>query len=67
MSFQSPALALFLELASIPSPPGEERAMADAVLRYLGDLGLEADEDGCGPEIGSTMGNIYARVDGASQ
>jgi tripeptide aminopeptidase len=67
MSFQSPALALFLELASIPSPPGEERAVADAVLRYLGDLGLEADEDACGPKIGSTMGNIYARVDPAAE
>jgi tripeptide aminopeptidase len=56
-------LSLFLELAAIPSPPGEEREVADAVLRYLGDLGLEADEDGCGQEIGSTMGNIYARID----
>src|SRR6266498_1563580 len=63
MSFQTPALALFLELAAIPSPPGEERAVADAVRRYLADLGLEADEDGCGPEIGSTMGNIYARLE----
>jgi tripeptide aminopeptidase len=63
MSFQSPALALFLELAAIPSPPGEERAVADAILRYLADLGLEADEDGCGAEIGSTMGNIYARLE----
>jgi tripeptide aminopeptidase len=63
MSLHDPALSLFLELASIPSPPGEERAVADAVLRYLGDLGLEADEDACGPEIGSTMGNIYARLD----
>src|SRR6266511_4256331 len=63
MSFQTPALALFLELAAIPSPPGEERAVADAVRRYLADLGLEADEDGCGPEIGSTMGNIYVRLE----
>jgi tripeptide aminopeptidase len=63
MSLHEPALSLFLELASIPSPPGEEREVADVVRRYLADLGLEADEDGCGPEIGSTMGNIYARVD----
>jgi tripeptide aminopeptidase len=56
-------LSLFLELVAIPSPPGEEREVADAVLRYLRDLGLEADEDGCGPEIGSTMGNVYARID----
>jgi len=59
----SPALDLFLELAAIPSPPGEERAVADVVLRYLRDLGLEPDEDGCGPEIGSTIGNIYVRLE----
>jgi tripeptide aminopeptidase len=53
---------LFLELAAIPSPPGEERAVADAVLRYLRDLDLEPDEDGTGPEVGSTMGNIYVRL-----
>jgi tripeptide aminopeptidase len=54
---------LFLELAALPSPPGEERAVADAVVRYLRELGLEPDEDGCGPSIGSTMGNIYARLE----
>ena len=37
--------------------------VADVVLRYLRDLGLEPDEDGCGPEIGSTMGNVYARLE----
>jgi len=52
-----------MELAALPSPPGEERAVADVVLRYLGGLGLEADEDGCGPSIGSTAGNIYARLE----
>ena len=35
MTAPSPALALFLELAAISSPPGEERAVADVVLRYL--------------------------------
>jgi tripeptide aminopeptidase len=52
-----------MELAAIPSPPGEERAAADAVLRYLRGLGLEPDEDGAGAQIGSTMGNIYARLE----
>jgi tripeptide aminopeptidase len=60
---QSSVLSLFLELAAIPSPPGEERAVADAVLRYLRELGLEPDEDGCGSAIGSTMGNVYARLE----
>ncbi|MHB8470713.1 MAG: M20/M25/M40 family metallo-hydrolase [Gaiellaceae bacterium] len=54
---------LFLELAALPSPPGEERAVADVVLRYLADLGLEADEDGTGPETGSSIGNVYARLE----
>src|SRR3954453_1418838 len=57
----SEALALFLELAALSTPPGQERPAGDVVLRYLRDLGLEPDEDDCGPRIGSTMGNIYAR------
>ena len=56
-------LALFLELAALPSPPGEERAVADRVLDYLGALGLEADEDGAGAKVGSTMGNIFCRLE----
>jgi tripeptide aminopeptidase len=59
----SEAVDLFLELAAIPSPPGEERGVADVVLRYLRGLGLEPDEDDCGPRIGSTAGNLYARVE----
>jgi tripeptide aminopeptidase len=59
----SEAVDLLLELAAIPSPPGEERGVADALLRYLGGLGLEPDEDECGPRIGSSAGNLYARVE----
>jgi tripeptide aminopeptidase len=50
----SEAVDLFLELAALPTPSGEERAAADVVLRYLRDLGLEPDEDG--------FGNVYARI-----
>jgi tripeptide aminopeptidase len=53
---------LFTELAALPSPPGEERAVADAVIRYLKDLGLEVDEDGAGEVVGSTMGNVYCHL-----
>jgi tripeptide aminopeptidase len=56
-------LATFLELAALPSPPGEERAVADRVLDYLRALGLEADEDDAGAKVGSTMGNVYCRLD----
>jgi tripeptide aminopeptidase len=51
----SEAVDLFLELAALPTPPGEERAAADVVIRYLRDLGLEPDEDG--------FGNVYARLE----
>jgi tripeptide aminopeptidase len=59
----SEVLDLFVELAALPTPPGEERTAADVVLRYLNDLGLRPDEDDCGPSIGSTMGNVYARLE----
>jgi tripeptide aminopeptidase len=59
----SEVLDLFVELAALPTPPGEERAAADVVLRYLRDLGLPVDEDEAGATIGSTMGNVYARVE----
>jgi tripeptide aminopeptidase len=57
-------LDLFLELAAIPSPPGRERAVADRVCKYLDELGLSWDEDGCGPAIGSDTGNILCRLPG---
>jgi tripeptide aminopeptidase len=56
-------LTLFLELATLPSPPGQERAVADRVLAYLRELGLEVSEDGAGPLIGSTIGNLYCRLE----
>src|SRR5436190_8041214 len=59
----SEVVDLFTELAALPSPPGEERAVADAVTRYLRDLGLDVDEDGAGAKVGSTIGNLYCRVD----
>jgi tripeptide aminopeptidase len=59
----SDVLATFLELATLPSPPGEERAVADRVLAYLAALGLEADEDDAGAKVGSTMGNVYCRLE----
>ena len=59
----SDALDLFLELASVPSPSGEERAVADRVIRYLHDCGLDADEDDAGARVGSTAGNVFARLE----
>ncbi len=59
----SETLDLFLELAAISSPPGEEREVADIVVRYLRDCGLEPDEDDAGAEVGSNAGNVYARLE----
>ncbi len=50
----SEAVDLFLELAALPTPPGDEQAAADLVSRYLQGLGLEPDED--------SFGNVYARI-----
>jgi tripeptide aminopeptidase len=59
-------LELFTELAAIPSPPGEERAVADRVSTYLEALALEVDEDDAGPRIGSDAGNLLARLPATS-
>ena len=56
-------LTLFLELAALPSPPGQERAVADRVLAYLRELGLEVSEDDVGPVVGSTIGNLHCRLE----
>jgi tripeptide aminopeptidase len=55
--------ALFLELARVPSPPGQERAVADRVLEYLHGLALEVDEDDAGAVIESTIGNLLCRIE----
>jgi len=57
------ALDLFFELAAIPSPPGEERTVADRVMAELESLGLSVSEDDTGPSIGSTMGSLLARLE----
>ncbi|MGH2932984.1 MAG: M20/M25/M40 family metallo-hydrolase [Gaiellaceae bacterium] len=50
---------LFLELAAIASPSGEERPVSDAVIRYLRELGLEPVED--------AHGNVYAQIAPAAE
>jgi tripeptide aminopeptidase len=56
-------LDLFTELASIASPPGEERPVADRVVAYLEDLGLAVEEDDAGSRIASSAGNLLARLE----
>lgn len=48
-------LPLLLELARIPSPPGEEQEVAGWIERYLRDLGLDAERD--------PSGNLLARIE----
>ena len=55
-------VSLFTELAALPSPPGDERAVADVVAAYMRDLDLDVSEDDAGSRIGSNAGNLYARV-----
>ena len=57
------ALDLFLELAAISSPPGEERAVADRVTAELRGLGLDVDEDDAGAVVDGNTGNLYARLE----
>ncbi len=56
-------LDLFLELVAIPSPPGDERLVADRVIEYLTALGLEADEDDCAARLDGNAGNVLCRLE----
>ncbi|HXV33077.1 MAG TPA: M20/M25/M40 family metallo-hydrolase, partial [Gaiellaceae bacterium] len=53
-AWASEVLPLFLELAAIPSPSGEEAAVAERVRAYLRDLGVETE--------GDAAGNLLARL-----
>ena len=54
---------LFVELARVPSPPGQERAVADRVVEYLRSLALPVNEDDAGARIESTIGNLLCRIE----
>lgn len=58
---------LFVRLAGIASPTGEEREVADAVLTYLGDLGLSVREDDSAAVTGCGCGNLIARIPGRGE
>jgi len=59
----SEVVSLFIELAALRSPPGEERKVADRVTGYLRDLALEVDEDDAGAQIASNAGNLLTRIE----
>lgn len=58
---------LFIELARIKSPSGNEREIVGHVSTILRDLGLVVNIDDSGKEYGSNSGNITAYYKGASK
>jgi tripeptide aminopeptidase len=62
-SWAPDVVALFTELAAIPSPPGAERQVADRVRDYLEALGVEVSEDDAGKRIGANAGNLLCRLE----
>jgi tripeptide aminopeptidase len=57
-TWASDVLPLFLELAAIPSPSGQEEAVAERVRAYLRGLGAETETD--------EAGNLLARLPATS-
>ena len=58
-TWASGVLDLFVELAAIPSPSGEEEAVAAVIRSYLADLGLAVEDD--------EAGNLLAWLEPAEQ
>ena len=56
---------LFIRLVRIPSPSGAEREVADVVIDFVRDLGLEVLEDDSAPFTGLGCGNLIVRVPGS--
>jgi tripeptide aminopeptidase len=57
----------FARLCAIPSPFGHEKAMAEAVARELGAMGIDVEEDGVAAEVGAECGNLLARIPGRGE
>ncbi len=56
----------FVRLCEIESPTGSERAVADAVLSELSELGVEVAEDGAAGPARAGAGNLIARLPGTA-
>jgi tripeptide aminopeptidase len=56
----------FVRLCEIPSPTGDERAVADAVLAELRELGVEVVEDEAAAAARAGAGNLIARIPGSA-
>lgn len=56
----------FLDMVKISSPSGEERNIADYILRELENLDVEVYEDNCGKILNTTCGNLILRIKGSN-
>jgi tripeptide aminopeptidase len=54
----------FVRLCEIASPTGDERAVADAVIAELRDLGVDVTEDAAAGPARAGAGNVIARIPG---
>jgi tripeptide aminopeptidase len=57
----------FVRLCEIPSPTGDERAVADAMLAELRELGVEVNEDDASEPARAGAGNLIARIPGRGE
>ena len=64
MSTDNSLLALFLELIAIDGVSGNEKAVADYIIRFLTGLGLEPCTDDSVAVTGSNTGNVICKVNG---
>ena len=67
MSADGRMLDRFARLCAIPSPTGDERAVAREVAAELRDLGLEVQEDDTATAARAGSGNLIARVPGRGE
>lgn len=59
-------LQRFLEYVQIDSESGNEKNIADRLMKDLGELGCEVWRDNAGESFGSNGYNVYARLNGDS-
>jgi len=55
---------VFLDLVRLSSPSGDERAVADYIMKRGVDLGVNFAEDGAAAATGGTCGNLVGRLGG---
>ena len=67
MTSDDALLRLFLDLVGTPSPSGSERAVADRVLAWLHEVGLQPREDASAEATGAGSGNIFVALPGRGE